>query len=87
MLGHEVRSQHDFRHFNQLTFHSLAYCELFLCITAVVTRLIDRIELINPNVEDVRFYHDYFMPASKNWRQGVKAYVNDASGEEASNCH
>ena len=54
---------------------SLAYAELYLGVTAVVLRVIDRLELVEPDVEDVRFYYDFFVTASKNWKRGIRVLV------------
>lgn len=61
-----------------LTIHaSLAYCEIYLAIAALVLRVYPRMYLHDTIIEDVKLDRDLFVPVIKDGRKGVQVFVTD----------
>ncbi|KAK8029629.1 hypothetical protein PG993_010920 [Apiospora rasikravindrae] len=54
----------------------LAYCELHLCLTALVLRVIPRMRLYETTELDVRYDHDMFVPLTHKDSKGVRVLVD-----------
>lgn len=54
--------------------HSLALCELHLCLTALVLRVLPHMHLHDTTAEDVAYDHDMFIPVTKHNR-GVRVTI------------
>lgn len=53
---------------------SLALCELHLCLTALVLRVLPHMRLAGTTDEDVLYDHDMFIPMTKTSR-GVRVTI------------
>lgn len=54
---------------------SLAYCELYLGLAAIVLRVIPYMELYETTLDDVAYDHDMFVPMAKPGTQGVRVMM------------
>jgi hypothetical protein len=54
---------------------SLAYCELYVCLAALVLRVFPHLELFETTVEDVEYDHDLFVAGVKPSSKGVRVIV------------
>jgi hypothetical protein len=55
---------------------SLAYCELYLALSALTLRVFPRMRLFETTVEDVAYHHDAFVPAVKESSKGVRVTID-----------
>ena len=63
----------DFGPNNRL--HSLAYCELYVGLTAVVLRVFPKMELFETTEEAVKYDHDVLFPMPKDGARDVRVKV------------
>jgi hypothetical protein len=54
---------------------SLAYCELYLSLTALVLRVFPRLELYKTTPADVEFDHDCFVAGVRPESKGVRVTI------------
>ncbi|KAK8062764.1 hypothetical protein PG997_014861 [Apiospora hydei] len=54
----------------------LAYCELYLCLTALVLRVIPHMRLYETTELDVRYDHDMFVPLTHKDSKGVRVLMD-----------
>jgi hypothetical protein len=54
---------------------SLAYCELYLSLAAIVLRVFPHLELYKTSVADVEFHHDCFVAGVRPESQGVRVII------------
>jgi hypothetical protein len=54
---------------------SLAYCELYLAVSALAIHVIPHVELFETNVTDVQYDHDTFVPQPAITSKGVRVLV------------
>jgi hypothetical protein len=59
---------------NKLSLDSLALCELTLCLTALVLRVLPHMRLHDTTLEDLAYDHDMFVPVTKDSR-GVRVRI------------
>lgn len=55
---------------------SLAYCELYLALAALVLRVFPRMKLYETTVTDVMYDHDLFVPMVKKGSKGVRVTIS-----------
>jgi hypothetical protein len=58
-----------------MKFPSLAYCELYVALAALVLRVFPVMKLYETTVEDVTFYRDVFVTFPKATSKGVRVVV------------
>lgn len=54
---------------------SLALCELYLSLTALVMRVMPHMTLYNTSERDVRYDHDMFIPVTVKGSTGVRVTI------------
>lgn len=54
---------------------SLAYCELYVGLAALVLRVFPHLELFETTVEDIEYDHDLFVAGVKPSSNGVRVTV------------
>ncbi|KAF7858483.1 hypothetical protein EAF04_009083 [Stromatinia cepivora] len=55
---------------------SLAYCNLYLAVTALTLRVFPRTKLYETSINDVRYDHDLFIPLPKKGSKGVRVLIS-----------
>jgi hypothetical protein len=55
---------------------SLAYCELYVGLVALVLRVFPHLKLFETTVEDIEYDHDLFVAGVKPGSKGVRVTVN-----------
>lgn len=58
-----------------LTNISLALCELYLSLTALVLRVMPHMQLYETTERDIRYDHDMFVPVTDPGSKGVRVIV------------
>jgi hypothetical protein len=54
---------------------SLAYCELYIALTALVLRVYPHMQLYKTTIDDVKYDYDLFVPMTKNGSEGVRVLM------------
>lgn len=54
---------------------SLAYCELYIGLTALVLRVLPHLELYKTTPADVEFHHDVFVAGVRPESEGVRVII------------
>ncbi|KAF1814797.1 cytochrome P450 [Eremomyces bilateralis CBS 781.70] len=54
---------------------NLAYCELYLGLTALVLRVLPHLEIFETTVDDVKYHHDLFVPMAHPDSKGVRVTI------------
>ena len=54
---------------------SLALCELYLSLTALVMRVMPHMQLYKTTERDVRYDHDMFIPVTVDDSEGVRVTI------------
>jgi hypothetical protein len=57
--------------------HSLAYCELYVALAALVLRVFPMMKLYETTAEDVTFHRDVFVSFPKVTSKGVRVVVQE----------
>jgi hypothetical protein len=55
--------------------NSLAYCELYIALAALVLRVFPHMKLFDTTVEDVQYHHDLFIPMTRPESLGVRVLI------------
>ncbi|RAL08788.1 cytochrome P450 [Aspergillus homomorphus CBS 101889] len=55
---------------------NLAYCNLYVALTALTVRVLPRMKLYDTSVEDVTYDHDLFVPMPRRGSNGVKVVIS-----------
>ena len=53
----------------------MAYCEMYLAITALVLRVFPHMQLYETDVDDVKYDHDMYGPMPKKSTLGVRVVM------------
>jgi hypothetical protein len=54
---------------------SLAYCELYLLLTALTLRVFPQMRLFETTERDIRYDHDMFVPLTHDDSKGVRVTI------------
>lgn len=57
------------------SFTSLAFCELYLSLTALVLRVFPHMQLFETTQRDVAYHHELFVPMAEPGSKGVRVLM------------
>jgi hypothetical protein len=75
MLRHEVslaKIANQFGEYADSLMSSLAYCELYITLAALIFRVLPEVQLFETVEDDVKYHHDSFVPGLRPESKGVR---------------